>query len=168
MVPSFIYHSEQAQKTLAALLKRRVPIVGMMSEQGEVSDKIDRVISDYRDTTTEIMSHLISLRHRRIGFIYGIAVPELGSDRMDAYRESLEGAGITIDSNLVVECGHRIIPPAVRRRWLGTRGQGRGGEGTCLLPGLGHPHLHFAGLSVRIGEVGNRREFDVGDTGHAA
>src|SRR5690606_29085307 len=28
MVPSFIYHSQEAQKTLANLLKRRVPIVG--------------------------------------------------------------------------------------------------------------------------------------------
>ena len=65
MVPSFIYQSEEAQKTLAYLLKRKVPIVGIMSGHGEVKFNIDRVISDYRDTTLEIMSHLMSLQHRR-------------------------------------------------------------------------------------------------------
>ena len=97
MVPSFIYHSEKAQKTLEYLLKRRVPIVGMMSEQGEVNYKIDRVIADYRDITVDVMDHLLSLQHRRIGFIFGIAVPDLGSDRLLAYRESLQAAEIPFD-----------------------------------------------------------------------
>jgi len=108
MVPSFIYHSEEAQKTLDNLLKRRVPIVAMMGDQGDVSNEIDRVISDYRDTTREVMNHLLSLHHRRIGFIYGIAVPELGNDRLFAYRESLEAAGLPLDPDLVVECGPTI------------------------------------------------------------
>jgi LacI family transcriptional regulator len=109
MVPSFIYQSEEAQKTLAYLLKRRVPIVGMMADHGDVSSyNIDRVISDYRDTTIEIMTHLLSLQHRRIGLIYGIAVPDLGTDRLFAYRESLQAAGLPVDPNLVVECGPTI------------------------------------------------------------
>jgi LacI family transcriptional regulator len=108
MVPSFIYQSEEAQKTLAYLLKRRVPIVGMMSDHGDVSYNIDRVVSDYRDTTIEVMTHLLSLQHRRIGLIYGIAVPDLGTDRLFAYRESLQTAGLSVDPNLIVECGPTI------------------------------------------------------------
>ncbi len=110
MVPSFIYHSEDAQKTLRYLLKRRLPIVGMMADRGRLGDTImiDRVVSDYRDTTIEIMNHLISLQHRRIGFIYGIAVPDLGTDRLFAYRERLEAAGLTYDPSLIVECGPTI------------------------------------------------------------
>jgi LacI family transcriptional regulator len=104
MVPSFIYQSEEAQKTLAYLLKRRVPIVGMMADHGDVRYNIDRVVSDYRDTTIEIMTHLLSLQHRRIGLIYGIAVPDLGTDRLFAYQESLQAAGLPVDPNLVVEC----------------------------------------------------------------
>jgi LacI family transcriptional regulator len=104
MVPSFIYQSEEAQKTLAYLLKRRVPIVGMMADHDGISYNIDRVVSDYRDTTIEVMTHLLSLRHRRIGLIYGIAVPDLGTDRLFAYRESLQAAGLPVDPNLVVEC----------------------------------------------------------------
>jgi len=92
MIPSFIYHSEEAKKTLAYLLKRRVPIVAMMADLGSVNDNIDRVIADYRDATTEIMQHLLSLQHRRIGLIYGIAIPELGNDRLLAYQESLQTA----------------------------------------------------------------------------
>lgn len=108
MIPSFIYHSEEAQKTLAQLLKRRVPIVGMMADLEGVNYKIDRVISDYRDTTLEVMTHLLSLQHRRIGLIYGIAVPELGNDRLLAYRESLQTAGLPVDPDLIVECGPTI------------------------------------------------------------
>jgi LacI family transcriptional regulator len=108
MVPSFIYHSQEAQKTLAYLLKRRLPIVGMMADHGDVSYQIDRVVSDYRDTTIEIMTHLLSLQHRRIGFIFGIAIPDLGTDRLFAYRESLQAAGLPVDPNLIIECGPTI------------------------------------------------------------
>ncbi|MCO6453611.1 MAG: LacI family DNA-binding transcriptional regulator [Caldilineales bacterium] len=105
MVPSFIYHSAEAQKTLEYLLKRKVPIVGMMAEYGDSDYKIDRVISDYRDATTEVMNHLLTLGHRRIGLIFGIAVPDLGNDRLLAYQDSLEAAGLPVDPELIVECG---------------------------------------------------------------
>jgi LacI family transcriptional regulator len=105
MVPSFIYQSEEAQKTLAYLLKRRVPVVGVMADHNDANYNIDRVVSDYRDITLEIMNHLLSLQHRRIGFIFGIAVPNLGTDRLFAYRESLQAAGLPVDPNLIVECG---------------------------------------------------------------
>jgi LacI family transcriptional regulator len=108
MVPSFIYRSAEAQKTLAGLLERGVPVVGMMAEHGAAHYNIDRVISDYRSATLEIMQHLISLGHRRIGFIYGIAMPDLGNDRLQSYRESLEAAGIPADPTLVVQCGSNI------------------------------------------------------------
>jgi LacI family transcriptional regulator len=108
MVPSFIYQSEEAKKTLAYLLKRRVPAVGIMAEHSGANYNIDRVISDYRDTTLEMMTHLLSLQHRRIGFIYGIAVPDLGTDRLFAYRESLQAAGLPVDPDLVIHCGPTI------------------------------------------------------------
>ena len=108
MVPSFIYQSQKAQKTLAQLLKRRLPIVGIMGDHGGVKYSIDRVISDYRNTTIEVMDHLLALGHRRIGLIYGIAVPELGNDRLNAYRERLQHAGLPVDPDLIVECGPTI------------------------------------------------------------
>ncbi|HXG24656.1 MAG TPA: LacI family DNA-binding transcriptional regulator [Chthonomonadales bacterium] len=104
MIPSFIYQSEEAQKTLANLLKRGVPVVGIMAEHKWANYNIDRVISDYRNATLEVMAHLLSLQHRRIGFIYGIAVPDLGNDRLSAYRESLQAVNLPLDPDLVIHC----------------------------------------------------------------
>lgn len=108
MVPSFIYHSQRAQKTLAHLVQRRVPIVAIMADHGGETYNIDRVLSDYRDVTLEAMAHLLALGHRRIGFIFGIAVPELGQDRLSAYRESLQTAGLPVDPDLMMECGPTV------------------------------------------------------------
>lgn len=108
MIPSFVHQSVEAQKTLEQLIKRRVPIVGIMAEHSRVKYSIDRVISDYRDTTLEVMSHLLALGHRRIGFIFGIDVPDLGADRLFAYRESLQAAGLQADPDLVVRCGPTV------------------------------------------------------------
>jgi LacI family transcriptional regulator len=51
---------------------------------------------------------LLSLGHQRIGLIYGIAVPNLGTDRMFGYQESLLAAGLPVDPGLVVECGPTV------------------------------------------------------------
>jgi DNA-binding LacI/PurR family transcriptional regulator len=56
----------------------------------------------------EVMAHLLSLQHRRIGFIYGVAAPELGADRLQPYQESLKAAGLPVDKDLLVECGLTI------------------------------------------------------------
>ncbi len=98
--------SEEAKNTLRQLLKRHFPIV-------EVSDRdnnhnVDQVMSDYRDATREVMSYLLSLQHRRIGLIYGVATPELGEDRLQPYQESLQAAGLPVDPELIVHCGSTI------------------------------------------------------------
>lgn len=108
MVPSFIYESTAAKKTLADLVGRRVPIVGMMADHSNVDLPIDRVLSDYRDVTLEIMTHLLALQHKRIGFIYGIAVPNLGEDRLSAYCDQLQAAGLPVDPDLIIHCGPTI------------------------------------------------------------
>lgn len=105
MVPSFVYQSERAQETLAQLMERRVPVVAIMAEIGELKHPVDRVLADYRQATLEIMRHLLELQHRRIGFIFGIAVPELGRDRLQAYEESLQAAGLPVDPELIVHSG---------------------------------------------------------------
>ena len=61
---------------------------------------------------------MLATRNRRIGFIFGIAVPDLGNDRLVAYRESLQAANLPVDSDLVVQCGPTIEDSYQAARWL--------------------------------------------------
>jgi len=99
---SFILLSEEAQKTLTQLRKRRLPIV-------ELNDQydVDCLVCDYRPATKEVLAHLLSLRHRRIGMIYGVEVPELAEDRLMPYQDTLKAAGL-FDPKLLAECGLTI------------------------------------------------------------
>jgi len=100
---SFILKSIEAQTILARIRKRGLPIVEM-NEFYEV----DSVSSDYREATKEVISYLLSLGHRRIGFVYGVDDHELGLDRLQPYQECLKNAGIALESELIVECGSTI------------------------------------------------------------
>lgn len=102
LISSFIVMSEEAQKTLSQLQKRRLPMV-------ELNDhyEIDSVVCDYRDATKEVMAHLLGLGHRRIGMIYGVASPEMANDRLSPYQEILKDAGL-FDPELIMNCGPAI------------------------------------------------------------
>jgi len=100
IIDSFIVKSTEARTILARIRKRRLPIVEMNEY-----DAITSAPSDYREATKEVVSYLLSLGHRQIGLVYGVANHELGLDRLQSYQESLNMAGIPVDSNLFVECG---------------------------------------------------------------
>jgi LacI family transcriptional regulator len=65
-------------------------------------------MSDYRAATKEVMSHLLSLQHRRIGMIYGVSSPVLAEDRLQPYQRSLQASGLPIDQELIARCGPSI------------------------------------------------------------
>ena len=100
---SFILEAEEAQATLEQVRKRGLPIVEMDENYG-----VDSVSADYREATTEVMSYLLSLGHRRIGMIYGVGGHELGQDRLQPYLDSLKAADIPVEGDLIVECGPAI------------------------------------------------------------
>lgn len=100
---AFILENEEAQDTLNRIIKRGFPIVDM----GDFYE-LDTVSADYREATKEVVSHLLSLGHRRIGLVYGVGVREHGLDRLEPYQESLVASGITYDPDLIVECGPTI------------------------------------------------------------
>jgi LacI family transcriptional regulator len=115
MGASFL-QSEGAQETLAQLLKRRFPIAKI----GE-HPTIDCVASNYEATTREAVEYLLSLNHRRIGFIYGVQPPwdslsttnlpvdfAGGVDRLETFQDSLEAAGLAVDPALIMTCGASI------------------------------------------------------------
>jgi LacI family transcriptional regulator len=103
---AFVEQSEEAKKILNTLLKRQLPIV-------EISDHnldydVDFVMSDYWEATREVMAYLMSLQHRRIGMIYGVASPVLAEDRLHPYQDSLQAAGLPVDQELIARCGPTI------------------------------------------------------------
>jgi LacI family transcriptional regulator len=102
LASSFIVMSEEAQKTLAQLRERRLPMVELSDHYG-----IDCVGCDYRDATYKVMAHLLKLGHRRIGMVYGFEVPELAEDRLAPYQEVLT-ANRLFHPELIAECGPTI------------------------------------------------------------
>lgn len=107
LMGSFVNRSEKAQKTLRQFLKRRLAIVEI-SDQINPEITVDRVVSEYSSATYEVMSHLLSLGHQRIGLIYGAQEPVLAEDRLVPYRKSLRDAGLSVDDELIVQCGTTI------------------------------------------------------------
>lgn len=106
MIGAFIAQSEEARDVLDTLLKRRLPIVELADH--DVDYDVDLVVSDYRAATKEIMSHLLSLQHRRIGLIHGAATPKLIEDRLQPYQESLRAGGLLPEEELIARCGPTI------------------------------------------------------------
>jgi LacI family transcriptional regulator len=106
MMGGFIDQSKEAKDILTKLLKRRLPIVELIDH--DVDYEVDFVMSDYRAATREVMSYLLSLQHRRIGLIYGVAAPALAEDRLQPYQESLLAAGLPLDQELIARCGPTI------------------------------------------------------------
>jgi LacI family transcriptional regulator len=107
LMGSFTVASEQSHESLNRFFKRHLPIVEM-SDHYHVHYEVDRVSSSYYEATTEAMSYLFGLNHRRIGLLYGVEMPELANDRLQPYRESLTAAGLPVEEELIVKCGPTI------------------------------------------------------------
>ncbi len=116
LMSAHVLEPEGAQRILSGLLKRRFPIVRI----GE-HPAIDCVVSSYEAATREAIAYLLSLQHRRIGFIYGVRPPwdssgggDLpfesagGLDRLLPYQDCLAAAGLPLDPELLVTCGMGI------------------------------------------------------------
>ncbi|GAB4580163.1 MAG: LacI family DNA-binding transcriptional regulator [Anaerolineales bacterium] len=107
LMGGFIADSAEAKRTLVQLLKRGLPIVEIRDHY-LTEYEVDYVSSDYRVATVEVMSYLLSLQHRRIGLIYGVANTKLGEDRLLPYKEGLQAAGLPVEEELIVQCGPTI------------------------------------------------------------
>jgi len=100
-------HSEKARSLLPRILQRGLAVVEI-TEHLAADYHLDRVVGDYRAATMELMSHLLSLQHRRIGLIYGVHAALPAEDRLLPYQQSLQAAGLPLDAALVANCGPTI------------------------------------------------------------
>jgi len=86
------------------LVQRRKPLVMMNPGMANIPG-IDVVETSYHEGATQLMDYLISLGHRRIGLIYGVAHDKMGLDRLNAYQDTLHKAGFEARESLIEPCG---------------------------------------------------------------
>lgn len=94
---SYDLHADEKNYELAL---SGMPIVDLSSQDSP----FDHIIADYRAATRQLMSYLFDQGHRRYGFVYGVANPENGLDRLEPYRETLKEKGISREDGQVVTC----------------------------------------------------------------
>lgn len=80
------------------------PIVEITAASAE----FDHVTRDYSSGTRALMAHLLELGHQRIGFIYGVTQDVQGLDRLLAYRQVLQEAGLSGYDPFEVHCGDKL------------------------------------------------------------
>ncbi len=69
--------------------------------------EIDTVTLDNRKAARDATSYLLTLGHRRIGFISGPQHASTGRDRLDGYRQALAAGGVAFAPELVEEGNFR-------------------------------------------------------------
>ena len=95
------------------LKKLKIPFVAT-SRMPKVMD-INHVCIDDFNGACLATEHLISLGHRRIGFINGPSILASSEDRLAGYKNTLEKYNIPYDGNIVgngdtsIESGHRVM-----------------------------------------------------------
>ena len=90
--------ADPEQRTLNYLRDHQVPAVLV---DRLVGSGFDQVAVERLDATKELLSHVIGLGHRRIGFVSGVPGWSTTEDRLQGYRAALESAGIAFDAELV-------------------------------------------------------------------
>lgn len=86
------------------LRKADRPVVEITATKAE----FDHVVHGYSSGTRALMTHLLDLGHRRIGFIYGVAQEVQGFDRLLTYRRVLQEADLSGNDLFEAHCGDRL------------------------------------------------------------
>lgn len=83
----------------------RCNAVVLIGDGATIDRSLDSVRSDHAGGAVRMMAHLLALGHRRIGFVFGVAGPPLGQERLNAYRRAMQDAGAPGGEELVERCG---------------------------------------------------------------
>lgn len=89
---------ESADRYSRELSARRFPFVLLDHAGSEVASS---VIAANRQGSIDAVAHLAELGHRRIAYLPGDVTPELGTERLDGYRDAVAGLALDNDSALV-------------------------------------------------------------------
>jgi LacI family transcriptional regulator len=98
--------SEIDPPLLDELTHRRLPIVFL--DVGKLSPLTSNIRVDYSKGIAEAVQHIVSLGHRRIGFISGPLAFKSARTRRSAFLKCIAGHGIRDRQRIIVEGNHRV------------------------------------------------------------
>ncbi|MGA8067178.1 MAG: LacI family DNA-binding transcriptional regulator [Terriglobales bacterium] len=101
-----IMTSEIDSHLLSELAHRRLPIVFL--DVGKVKPLISNIRVDYSKGIGEAVQHIVSLGHKRIGFISGPLTLKSARTRRSAFLKCISARGIGQRRQSVVEGNHKI------------------------------------------------------------
>ena len=101
-----VTQSFTAQEASALDLARLPPLVTI----NRVSEAIesDHVAVDSVGGMLALMAHVLSLGHRRIAFVKGLATSSSANERYRAYRSAMKSAGLPVETGLLVQGDYTI------------------------------------------------------------
>ena len=89
---------------LDLLSKQRRPVAITTNNYYSFAE-LDSVTPGHDLGANELMTYLLQLGHRSIALVKHAAYKPLGQERLDAYQNGLQSAGIAIQADLIVETG---------------------------------------------------------------
>lgn len=92
---------------LSKFAEERPPFVFLARLSDDV--EADFVCTDLEKGGYLAIKHLIDLGHTRIGFVHGVALEELGQERLRGYKRALAEHNIPYDETLVTHCGYSVF-----------------------------------------------------------
>jgi LacI family transcriptional regulator len=104
-VSGLIFHPYQIiHDQLSPLIETHLPavILGDFSTAGQLEASWDQVSSNNQESARAATGCLISLGHRRIAFIGGLAGTPSSLKRLAGFREALEMSGLPADDSLII------------------------------------------------------------------
>ncbi|HVU46046.1 MAG TPA: LacI family DNA-binding transcriptional regulator [Terracidiphilus sp.] len=91
--------SEIETEPIEAMIKNRVPLVTM--DRRVVGKGLSDIAVDNDTGMKEAIDHLVRLRHRKIGYIGGIAGPTISDHRLTSFIDAMQGHGLQIETQFL-------------------------------------------------------------------
>ena len=96
---------------LLSYLDQSIDLLQQLSAQqysvvtlGFAVDNLDWVEAGFSNAMPQLMDHLFTLGHRRIGFVYGVGSPNMATMRLRLFREAYHQHGFPFDEALLMHC----------------------------------------------------------------
>lgn len=84
------------------LLSMNIPVVSV--DRRVLDCKVDTVISNNVETTCDLIEHLITCNHKRIGAIIGYSQVTTGRERLEGYIKAMMKHDLPIEQELIKQC----------------------------------------------------------------